>query len=106
MELQAYYRAIYMMYMKLEDAMDAGTRIEWPVVSSTPNVRTFAIKGEGQVVVLAVNLSNETSSDISFTTDAKSVTDFFDDAWTYPIESQKIKLTLKPNGTAILRLVF
>ena len=106
MELQAYYRAIYMMYMKLEDAMEAGTRIEWPVVASTPNVRTCAIKGDGQVVVLAVNLSNETSADISFSTDAKSVTDFFDDAWAYPIENQKTKLTLKPNGTAILRLIF
>ena len=106
MELQAYFRAIYMMYMKLEDAMDGGMRIEWPVTSSTPNVRSCAIRNVGQTVVLVVNLSNETSSEVMFDTDAKSATDFFDGAWAYPIENHRIKLTLKPNGTAVIRLTF
>lgn len=106
MELQAYFRTIYMMFMKLEGAMDKGTRIEWPVQSSTPDVRSCAIRTGNQTVVLVVNLSNETSSDVSFGTKAKTAADFFDDAWKYPIKDNKINLKLKPNGTAVLRLVF
>ena len=106
MELQAYFRTIYMMFMKLENVMDKGTRIEWPVQSSTQDVRSCAIRTGNQVVVLVVNLSNETSSNVSFGTKAKTAADFFDDVWKYPIKDNKINLKLKPNGTAILRLVF
>ena len=104
MELQAYFRAIYMMFMKLEDFMETADRMEWPVKSSTPHVRSCAFRNGDQIVVLAVNLSNETPAEVSFDTAAKSASDFFDGAWTYPVEEGKIKLVLKPNGTAVIRL--
>ena len=104
MELQAYCRAIYAMYMKIEDAMDNGKCMEWPVVSSIPEVRTVAIRSEGQTVVLAVNISKDKQADASFRTEAKSATDFMDDAWAYTIEDKTLKLSLPPNGTAILLL--
>ena len=104
MELQSYFRTIYMMFMKLEDFTETAGRMEWPVKSSTPHVRSCAFRNGDQTVVLAVNLSNELSADVTFGTEAKSAADFFDDAWKYPIEDGKIKLNLKPNGTAVIRL--
>ena len=55
-------------------------------------------------VLLLVNLSNDTPTEVSFATEAVSASDFFDDAWSYPLEGGKIKLNLKPNGSAVIRL--
>ncbi|MBO4345030.1 MAG: hypothetical protein J5833_04705, partial [Victivallales bacterium] len=104
MELQAYFRAIYAMYMKIEDAYDAGKRVEWPVTSSTPDVRAGAIRSDKETVVMAVNLSKEAAATVSFPTTAKRVSDFMDDAWTYPIENGQFKTSLQPNGILLLRL--
>ena len=104
MELQAYFRTIYMMFMKLEDFMETASRMKWPVTSSTPHVRSCAFRNGDETVVLLVNISNETSAGVTFETEAKSASDFFDDAWKYPIDDGKIKLKLKPNGTAVIRL--
>ncbi|MBO4491835.1 MAG: hypothetical protein J5944_10800 [Lentisphaeria bacterium] len=104
MELQAYFRTIYMMFMKLEDFMETGTRMEWPVRASTPHVRSCAFRNGDQTAVLVVNLSNETPAGVTFDTAAGSASDFFDGAWTYPVKGGRIKLNLKPNGTAVLRL--
>jgi len=104
MELQAYFRTIYMMFMKLEDFTETASRMKWPVKSSTPHVRSCAFRNGDQTAVLVVNISNEKSAEVTFDTEAGSVSDFFDDAWEYPIEEGKIKLNLKPNGTAVIRL--
>ena len=104
MELQAYYRAIYAMFMKIEDAFDAGERIEWPMASSTPDVRSCAIRNGEETVVLAVNLSKELTASVSFTVKGKSVSNFMDDAWTYPLENGVFKAELPPNGSLLLRV--
>ncbi|MBP5640065.1 MAG: hypothetical protein J6X55_11340 [Victivallales bacterium] len=104
MELQAYFRAIYATFMKIEDAFDAGTRIEWPITSSTPDVRTCAIRKDDETIVLAVNLSKETTAAISFKTSAKSVTSFMDDAWSYPLDNGTFRWQMAPNDALILRL--
>ena len=104
MELQAYYRAIYAMFMKIEDAFDAGTRIDLPLTSSTPDVRSCAVRVGAETMVLAVNLSKETTAEVSFTANGKVVSNFMDDAWTYPLVDGAFMASLPPNGSLMLRV--
>ena len=104
MELQAYYRAIYAMFIKLEDAIDAGKRVDLPVESNTRDVRSCAFRVGRETIVMAVNISKETSATVSFHTSTKKVTDFMDDAWTFPLYNGAFKATLQPNETLLLRL--
>ena len=104
MELQAYFRAIYAMFMKVEDAFDAGTRIELPLMSSTPDVRSCAVRVGAETMVLAVNLSKETTAEVSFAANGKVVSNFMDDAWTYPLVDGAFKASLPPNGSLMLRV--
>ena len=104
MELQAYFRAIYAMFMKLEDALEVGTRIELPLASSTPDVRSCAVRIGAETVVLAVNLSKEMTAEVSFSANGKVVSNFMDDAWTYPLVNGSFKASLAPNGSLMLRV--
>ncbi|MBP5640064.1 MAG: hypothetical protein J6X55_11335 [Victivallales bacterium] len=104
MELQAYYRAIVAMFMRIEEAMDAGERNDWPLVSSTPDVRSCAIRKDDETIVLAVNLSKEATAAVSFKATGKNVSHFMDSTWTYPLENGEFKASLPPNGCLLLRL--
>ena len=103
-ELQSYYRAIVSMFRRLEPVLRTPAEQPIPVEASHEFIVSKVFQAGPDPVILLVNISNDTPAEVSFGTEADSASDFFDEAWAYPIEQGKIKLNLKPNGTAVIRL--
>ena len=103
-ELQSYYRAIVSMFRRLEPVLRNPAAEPLPLESSHEFVAHKMFQEGDTPVLLLVNLSNDTPTDVSFSHAATEAEDFFDPAWTYKPEDGKYRFRLEPNQSLVLRL--